>query len=282
MRRHAQSVTRRQFVCAASAAAMTAVTLPAAADAGEEDAKEVPFQLGLASYTTRKFTLEQTIEMALRLDLKNLCLKSFHLPMDSTPSECAAAAQKCKDAGLNLYGAGVVTMKTEADVNQAFEYAKAAGMSVIVGVPYPDVLPLVDRKVKETDIKVAIHNHGPGDKMYPTPESAIEKVKDLDKRIGLCIDIGHTVRIGADPIQDVVRFADRLHDLHIKDVSAPAKDGKTLEIGRGVIDIPAFLQALIGSGYSGIASFEYEKDGNDPLPGLAESVGYVRGVLAAI
>jgi inosose dehydratase len=226
--------------------------------------------------------LEQTIEMAVRLDLKNVCLKSFHLPMDSTPAECAAASKKCEAAGLNLYGGGVISMKTEADVNQAFDYAKAAGMSVIVGVPYPDVLPLVDSKVKEYNIKVAIHNHGPGDKMYPTPESAIERVKKLDKRIGLCIDIGHTVRIGADPIEDITRFADRLHDLHIKDVSAAAKDGKTLEIGRGVIDIPAFLQALIESGYSGIASFEYEKDGDDPLPGLAESVGYIRGVLAAI
>ena len=261
---------------------MAAVALPDASKAAEATAKKVPFQLGLASYTTRKFTLDETIGMAVRLGLKNLCLKSFHLPMDATSEECAAAAKKCKDAGLNLYGGGVITMKTEADVDQAFDYAKAAGMSVIVGVPDPDVLPLVDRKVKQYNIKVAIHNHGPGDKVYPTPEFAIEKVKDFDKRIGLCIDIGHTVRIGADPIQDVVRYADRLHDLHIKDVSAATEEGKTLEIGRGVIDIPAFLRTLIGSGYSGIASFEYEKDGSDPLPGLAESVGYIRGVLATL
>ena len=242
----------------------------------------MPFQLGLASYTTRKFTLEQTIAMANRLDLKNVCLKSFHLPMEATAAECAEAAKKCKDAGLKLYGGGVITMKTVAEVNQAFDYAKAAGMEVIVGVPSPEVLPLVDSKVKEYNIKVAIHNHGPGDKMYPTPESAFERVKDLDKRIGLCIDIGHTVRIGGDPIADVERFSDRLHDLHIKDVSGAMKEGETLEIGRGVIDIPAFLKALIGVGYSGVAAFEYEKDPDDPLAGLAESVGYIRGVLAAI
>ncbi len=283
MKQKKQSVTRRQFVCVAgAAAAASAISFPASSRAGESAAKKVPFELGLASYTTRKFTLEQSIEMAVRLDLKNICLKSFHLPMDSSAEACAAAAKKCKDAGLNLYGGGVITMKNEEQVNQAFDYAKAAGMSVIVGVPYPEILPLVDRKVKEYNIKVAIHNHGPGDKMYPTPESAIERVKDLDKRIGLCIDIGHTVRIGADPVVDVQRFADRLHDLHIKDVSKAAKDGYTLEIGRGVIDMPAFLKALIGTGYSGVASFEYEKDGDDPLPGLAESVGYVRGVLASI
>lgn len=283
MKQKKQSVTRRQFVCVAgAAAAASAISFPASSRAGESAGKKVPFELGLASYTTRKFTLEQTIEMAVRLDLKNICLKSFHLPMDSSAEACAAAAKKCKDAGLNLYGGGVIAMKDENQVNQAFDYAKAAGMSVIIGVPYPDVLPLVDRKVKEYNIKVAIHNHGPGDKMYPTPESAYERVKDLDKRIGLCMDIGHTVRIGADPIVDVQRFADRLHDLHIKDVSKAAKDGYTLEIGRGVIDMPAFLKALIGTGYSGVASFEYEKDADDPLPGLAESVGYVRGVLAAI
>ena len=283
MKQENQTVTRRQFVCVAgAAAAASAISFPASSRAGESAGKKVPFELGLASYTTRKFSLEQTIEMAARLDLKNICLKSFHLAMDSSADACAEAAKKCKDAGLNLYGGGVITMKDEGQVNQAFDYAKAAGMSVIVGVPYPDVLPLVDRKVKEYNIKVAIHNHGPGDKMYPTPESAIERVKDLDKRIGLCIDIGHTVRIGGDPIVDVQRFADRLHDLHIKDVSKPAKDGYTLEIGRGVIDMPAFLKALVETGYSGVASFEYEKDADDPLPGLAESVGYVRGVLASI
>ncbi len=140
-----------------------------------------------------------------------------------------------------------MTMSSEAEVHQAFDYAKAAGMKVIVGVPRPDVLALVEQKVKQYNIKVAIHNHGPGDKTYPTPESAMERIKSLDKRIGLCIDIGHTARIGADPIQDVVRFADRLHDLHIKDVSAAAASVETLEIGRGVIDMPAFLKALIGS-----------------------------------
>jgi sugar phosphate isomerase/epimerase len=283
MKRDVHAVTRRQFVCAAGAAAATsAIAFPAPSNAGESVAKKVPFQLGLASYTTRKFTLEQTIEMAVRLDLKNVCLKSFHLPMDATAAECAEAAKKCKDAGLKLYGGGVITMKTEAEVDQAFDYARAAGMDVIVGVPYPEVLPLVDSKVKEYNIRVAIHNHGPGDKMYPTPESAFERVKDLDKRIGLCIDIGHTVRIGADPIADVERFANRLHDVHIKDVSGATKEGETLEIGRGVIDIPAFLKALIRTGYSGVAAFEYEKDADDPLPGLAESVGYIRGVLAAI
>ena len=245
-------------------------------------AKELPFELGLASYTLRKFPLDETLAMTNQVGLKNICFKSMHLPLDSSKEQIAETLAKVKAAGLNLYAGGVISMKTPEQVDQAFEYAKAAGMSVIVGVPMPDVLPLVDEKVKEYDIKVAIHNHGPGDKTYPTPESIIEKVKDLDKRIGLCMDIGHTVRIGADPIADAKRFADRLLDVHVKDVTAAAKEGKTLEIGRGIIDIPGFLRTLIEINYSGIASFEYEKDPDDPLAGLAESVGYVRGVLASM
>ncbi len=173
-------------------------------------------------------------------------------------------------------------MKKEDQVHNAFDYAKAAGMKVIIGVPAPELLPLVNKKVKQYDIKVAIHNHGPGDKIYPTPASAYERIKDLDKRIGLCNDIGHTMRIGSDPIVSAKKFADRLLDVHIKDVSEATAKGHGVEVGRGVIDIPKFLKMLIRIKYSGIVSFEYEKDADDPLAGLAESVGYVRGVLAAI
>jgi len=176
----------------------------------------------------------------------------------------------------------VIGMRDAKAVDQAFDYAKAAGMKTIVGVPEPKLLPLVDKKVKEYDIAVAIHNHGPGDKTYPSPESAYEKIKDLDKRIGLCMDIGHTVRYGECPIRDARRFADRLLDIHLKDVSEASKKGYTVEIGRGIIDIPAFLRALVEIKYSRVASFEYEKDPDDPLAGLAESVGYVKGVLATI
>ena len=96
------------------------------------------------------------------------------------------------------------------------------------------------------------------------------------------MDIGHTMRSGIDPSVPARKYADRLLDLHIKDVSEANKDGHAVEMGRGVINIPEFFKTLIDIGYDGFASFEYEKDGKDPLAGLAESVGYARGVLAAI
>jgi inosose dehydratase len=240
------------------------------------------FELAMASYTLREFNLADTLAMTRRVGLKYICFKSMHLPLDSTPDQIQNTLQKVKDAGLILYGGGVIYMNNEKEVNRAFDYAKAAGMKVIIGAPQPELLPLVNEKVQQYDIKVAIHNHGPTDKVYPTPTSIIEKIKDLDKRVGLCMDIGHTMRAGIDPSVPARKYADRLLDLHIKDVSAANADGHAVEMGRGVIDIPEFFRTLISTGYDGKASFEYEKDAKDPLPGLAESVGYARGVLAAI
>ena len=279
--------SRREFltVAAAGTAAVFATTnassyrqaaLAAATPAGPK------FELGLASYTLRKFNLDQTLQMTKRVGLKHISLKDVHLAMDSTPEQIREAAAKVQAAGIDLYSGGVIYMRNEQQVNQAFDYAKTAGMRLIVGVPNPELLPLVDKKVKEYDITVAIHNHGPGDKMYPTPESVYEKIKDLDKRIGLCNDIGHTIRVGVDPAASIVKYADRLYDVHFKDVTAATAKGGAVEVGRGVIDIPQVVQTLIEINYTGIASFEYEKDENDPLPGLAESVGYTRGVMKVL
>lgn len=276
--------TRRQFIKVASvgaAVSLTGVKSSLGRVRGARADKQ-RFKLGLASYTLRKFNLDDTLAMTKRLGLKYICFKSMHLPLDSTPAKIRSVVAKVKEAGLILYGGGVIYMRNPDQVHQAFDYAKAAGMKVIVGVPIPELLPLVNEKVKEYDIKVAIHNHGPGDKVYPTPASAYEKIKDLDSRIGLCNDIGHTIRAGSDPANSVRKFGDRLLDVHIKDVSEATAKGHSVEIGRGVIDIPKFLRILVKINYSGIVSFEYEKDADDPMAGLAESVGYVRGVLAAI
>lgn len=238
--------------------------------------------LGMASYTFRKFSLEDTLAMTKRLGLKRIALKSFHLPLEATDEEINAAAEKVRSAGLDLYGCGVVYMQNEDEVSRAFHYAATAKMKVIIGAPNLALLEMVNKMVSKYNIKLAIHNHGPDDEHYPTPESAYMRIKNLDPRVGLCIDIGHTQRAGVDPSESAKRFSDRLLDVHIKDVTAAAKQGQTVEIGHGVIDIPRFLKTLLELNYQGSVSFEFEKDPNDPLPGVAESVGYVRGVLAAI
>ena len=239
------------------------------------------FELGLASYTFREFDLDSALSMAGRVGLVRIALKSVHLPLESSETEIRAAAAKIRAAGLVPYGCGVVYMTTEAEVEQAFAYARAGGMEVIIGVPGHELLGSAERKVRETGIALAVHNHGPGDLLYPTPASILDRVKNLDPRIGVCLDIGHCQRSGIDPSEAAVACGARLLDVHLKDVTAPTKDGGPVEAGRGVIDLPRFLRTLAAMDYRRTAAFEYEKDGRDPLPGLAESVGYVRGVLAA-
>lgn len=241
-----------------------------------------PLKLGIASYSLRAYMIDEVISIAKQLDIKHVALKSMHMPLNNSDAVIRNIANKFKQAGLDLYGAGVVYMKSAAEVKNAFRYAKAAGMRVIIGVPNPELLPLVNEKVQETDIKLAIHNHGPGDDIYPSPESAYEKIKDMDPRMGLCIDIGHTLRIGLDPAKDIKRFADRLFDLHIKDVTMAAPKGENLELGRGVMDIPGVIKALRKIKYSGVMGLEYEKNAKNAFPGLAESVGYARGVMNSV
>jgi inosose dehydratase len=238
--------------------------------------------LGMASYTFRKFSLVDTVAMTNRLGLERIAFKSFHLPLESADEEIRSVAARVRATGLDLYGCGVVYMQNKEEVERAFHYAQKAGMRMIIGAPDPNLLEMVNKMVNKYDIKLAIHNHGPDDEHYPTPESAYVKIKDLDPHVGLCIDIGHTMRAGVDPSVSAEKFADRLLDVHVKDVTAAAKEGQTIEIGRGVIDIPKFLKTLLKLNYEGSVSFEFEKDPDDPLPGVAESVGYVRGVLAAI
>ena len=248
----------------------------------EAPKREIKFQLGIASYSLRKFPVEEALAFTKKLAIDKIAFKSFHLKLDATDAEIAETVQKCKDAGIDLYAGGVIYMKTEAEVDQAFEYARKAGMKMIIGVPSHELLPYVEAKIKEYDIRVAIHNHGPGDKLYPSAESAYVLIKDMDPRFGLCIDIGHTTRIQRSPSQDLKDFYDRVFDMHIKDVTKADSDGSTCEIGRGVIDFKAFINDLIDLGYSGVLALEFEKDADDPFAGMAESIGYVRGMIKAV
>jgi inosose dehydratase len=239
-------------------------------------------KIGLASYTLRKYSVDELIEIMLRLDLKDVCLKSFHLPYEATDEQLRYTSEKLKARGINLYGGGVIYMKTEDEVNKMFKYAQAASLKMIVGAPEHQLLPLIEKKVKETNIKLAIHNHGPEDKIFPSPQSVYDKIKTLDPRIGLCIDTGHTFRLNQDPATEIKKLKDRLFDLHIKDIDKQVADGKNVEIGRGKMDIPSIMRALKEIQYDGILGIEYEKDAEHAAYGLTESVGYVRGIISMV
>lgn len=237
------------------------------------------FTLGMAGYTFREFTVEQTISMMQRIGVSYLSVKDFHLPYNSNQEQINTVLGKFRNAGIEVYTLGVVYMKSSEFVDQAFEYAKMAGVKMIVGAPDYALLPYVEKKVKTYDIRLAIHNHGPDNPLYPNATDIWNHVKDLDERMGICIDIGHTMRDGQDPAADIEKYASRIYDVHIKDVDKPSKEGKTVEMGRGVIDIPAVITSLRKTGYAGKCSLEFEKDMKDPLAGIAESIGYWKGSL---
>lgn len=240
-------------------------------------------KMGVASYSLRKFPLDEAIGMTRELGLKYICLKDVHLSLKSTTAQRQEARKKIDAAGLVLLGGGVIYMKNqEEDIRNAFTYAKEAGMPTIVCSPHPDALDTVEKMVKEFDIRIAIHNHGPGDKSYPAPLDAFKLIKDRDARMGVCIDIGHTVRIGADAVKSIKECAGRLYDFHMKDVSAATPQGKEVTIGKGVIDIPGVLKALLEAKFAGHLALEYEPTPDNPLPGMKESLAYLRKVLAGM
>jgi inosose dehydratase len=255
---------------------------PAAAAAGGTGlAEAIPtaLKLGIAGYTWLHVPMDQSVAMMKRLAIDAFSIKDFYLPLDSDAAKVNAVVGIFSAAGIRIYGAGVIYMKTSADVDRAFAYAKLLGVELIIGVPTPDMMGYVEQKVKDTGIRVAVHNHGPEDKLYPSPADVWEHIKGLDERIGLCLDIGHAARAGADPVKAVKEYGARIFDLHIKDLAVLSKEYHPAVLGRGVLDIPGLLRALKERRYNGYCSIEFEMDMNDPYPGIAESVGYFRGVL---
>jgi sugar phosphate isomerase/epimerase len=277
--------SRRSFLQSISVASATAIAVPSVLHAAtqSDEIQIVPeslkFQIGFAGYSFVKFDLDQTLQMMNRLQIKYLSVKDFHLPLNSSADQIASIRKKFADKGVTPYTVGVIYMKTKQEVDRAFDYAKSFGVDMIVGVPDEALLPYVEEKVKSTNIKMAIHNHGPEDKLYPTPKSIYDRIQKMDKRMGLCIDIGHSFRAGVLPEQAILQYADRLFDLHIKDEEAMKADAKTLEIGRGAINFSALIDVLRNINYKGICSVEYEKDMDAPLVGMAESVGYFKGIM---
>jgi len=190
--------------------------------------------------------------------------------------------KKFANAGISVYTLGVVYMKSKEFIDQAFSYAKMAGVNMMVAAPDYELLDYVEVKVRETGIRIAIHNHGPDNPLYPNATDIWNNIKERDAGIGICIDIGHTVRDCEDPASDIFRYGKRIYDCHIKDVTSANKEGKTVEMGRGIIDIRGVISALKKIKYTGKCSLEFEKDMKDPIAGIAESIGYWKGVLAGI
>jgi sugar phosphate isomerase/epimerase len=258
---------------------------PAGADKPKPPAKDYwkGMKIGVASYSLRGMKLDACIAAIQRVDMHYVSIKDMHLPMKSTTDERKAVVAKFKAAGITPLSCGVVGLPNdEANCRAAFEYARDIEVPVMVCDPDPDSFPILDKLVKEFDIKLAIHNHGPEAKRFKSPYEALDRAQKYDERIGVCVDVGHTARMNIDPAEAIRKCAPRLYDCHLKDLAELGRINNGVEMGRGVLNIRAMFQALLDIKYAYHAGFEYEKDGKDPLPGLAESVGYARGVVSCL
>jgi sugar phosphate isomerase/epimerase len=239
-------------------------------------------KMGLTSYTLRKFTLDQAIAMTKEAGVKYISLKDVHLPYKSTKAQREEAHAKVEAAGLTLMGGGVIYMKnSEPEIRSYFEYARDAGMGTVVCSPVVEAFDIVESMAKEFDLRVAIHNHGPGDKL-PSPLDVLRLVQKRDARMGICLDVGHSVRAGDVPAPTIRKCARRLYEFHIKDITAATPKGAGTEVGSGVIDIVSVLRTLLDIKYAYHVALEYEAHGDNPMPGVIESLAYMRGVLAAL
>jgi sugar phosphate isomerase/epimerase len=280
-------MSRRTFVLAGAVASASAIAprsgfALAGSPAEESDA---PVRLGLCSYTFRNFTRAQMLGFMKGLNITDLNPKDAkdHLPMDPT-AEAQAVADYAA-AGVHLHAAGAIYFQqaTDEDIRSKFEYVKRAGIRVIVaGDPSQETLPRIEKFVKEYDVRLAIHNHGPEDKLWPSPLDILKDIRGMDARIGCCIDVGHTVRAGTDVVEAIHKVGPRLFNMHMKDLTDFHSKDSQVAVGDGKMPIRGIFEALMAQKYRGFVDLEYEVYGDDPMPGVSKSFAYMRGVLAGM
>lgn len=276
-----QPIASRRAFFTASAGALALSRIGMSATAGSEDGD---LKLGVASYSFREFSRSLAIADMKKLHVKYLNIKDFHLPLNSSPDEIAKARKDFDKAGLTILGGGNVSFQTndEADIRRKFEYARQAGMPLLVCAPTHETLPKMEKYVKEYNIKIAVHNHGPEDKHFPTPQSVLDAVKNMDARCGLCMDIGHSARTGVDVVEAVRLAGSRLLDMHVKDLADLSDKESQVPVGDGKMPIVAIFKELKKMNYQGGVMLEYEVEGDNPMPGMQKSFSYMRGVLAGL
>ena len=279
-------MNRRNFFYSSAALAAPFASRGVAAEAPDY------LKLGVATYSFREFQRDLCIKLVKQLGVQYVDVKEFHLPQTDPPALLAKGRQDFDKAGLKVIGGGNISLAEpdEAGLRKHFDYAKAVGFPMMICAPRHENLSIIEKLAKEYDMKMALHNHGPEDKNFPTPQSVLEAIKGMDPRMGLCMDIGHTCRAGADPVEWIDKAGPRLFEMHtkdLKDLSGPHGPGappafSQCPVGDGAIPIAAIFKHLKKIGYQGVCSLEYEIEADDPMPGMQKSFSYMRGLLAGM
>jgi sugar phosphate isomerase/epimerase len=277
-----ENTVSRRAMMGGSLVALATPVLSAAAASRTED--ETSFKLGVASYSLRKLSRADAIKAMEQLKCQYINIKDYHAPIKDSEAEWKQARTDFENAGIKILGVGNITMakEDEGEIRRNFEYAKTLGAPVIVMAPTAKTVAIIEKFVKEYNIKAAIHNHGPEDKHFPAPSDVLKAVKGMDERMGLCVDLGHTARTGTAPLDGLRQAGKRLHDIHMKDLADLMNKDSQVEVGDGAMPVPAIFTYLMKTGYKGGVMLEYEIKADNPVPGMIKSFAYMRGVLAGL
>lgn len=269
-------LSRRTLLQIAATAAVGLRNPPAGAQ--NRRSPYAPFRMGLQSYSLRAFKVEDALKITRELGLHYWEAFEAHLPITDNPATLAAYRELLRTYNVTLAAFGVLSFSTdEADARRKFQFAKAMGVPTLTAYPAPEALPLLDRLVEEYRVHIAIHNHGPEDPLYGRIQQGIDALRRRHPRIGMCIDTGHYLRAGEDPLRAARAFHKRLFALHLKDVRLrPDAPPEFTEIGNGNLNTPALLAILRQQRYPGIIALEYEEHPEAPTPRIQQCLDAIR------
>ena len=175
------------------------------------------------------------------------------MPYYLSEDDLRAARREFEKAGLEIVAGGNISLVSDdsSELEHYFKYAVAAGMPIMVCAPTHSNLAQIEKLAIKYDRKMAIHNHGPEDRFYPAPSDVMKRVKDMDPRMGLCVDVGHAVRTGADILEEIDGAWDRIYDFHVKDLTDFSSKESRVDVGDGKMPIAAIFKMLKKRNYSG-------------------------------
>ncbi len=276
---HPLVASRRQFL-AATASATAVACLPSAARAAADHG----YKLGIQLYSLRGFDVDQALRHASELGFEQVEFYGGMLPTNASAEQIEAMRQKVTDLGMSISAHGVNRLTKNADANRRiFEFAKALGIPTITADPDPDSFDNLDELVKEFDIRVAIHNHGPRHR-YNKAIDVLNAIEGHDERIGACADLGHYIRSGQKATEVIRLLRGRLYGIHLKDFAEMKDKAEGVILGKGHLDVVGVFQSLKAVEFpaDGAISLEYEENPKDPIDEIRQCVAVARQAMRRV
>lgn len=268
-------ISRRHLLKAGAAGvAACAIGLPRRARA---DAQE-SFVLGIQSYSLRGFPVDKALVDTQELGLHAVEFFGGHYPLDSDQEHIDRMNAMLRRRNIKVMAHGVNGFGADDAANRrVFEFAKKAGIRNLSADPSPEAFDSLDKLVQEFDIRIAIHNHGPGAR-YNKVDDVLKAIQGRHKLIGACADLGHYIRSGEDPVEAIRKLQGRLYGIHLKDFDAPKGNAKGVILGKGHLNVLEVFKALkkVEFPSDGALSIEYEEHADNPLADLRECVAIAR------